>query len=52
MESVRLDLLAGDLAELYKLRVAASRVIFQVLRDERIIVVHAAGHRSESYRKC
>lgn len=41
----------GDLAGLYKIRVGDYRVIYQILHDEQVIVIHRVGHRSEIYRK-
>jgi len=51
LDAIRLEALTGDLAELYKLRVGDYRVIYEVLREERTIVIHAIGHRREIYRK-
>ena len=51
LERIRLEALSGDLAGLYKLRVGDYRVIYQILREERTILIHAIGHRSEIYRK-
>ena len=49
--SVRLDTLTGDLAGLYKFRVGDYRVIFEVVWEKKILVIHAIGHRREIYRK-
>jgi mRNA interferase RelE/StbE len=51
LDSVVPEALAGNLAGLYKLRVGDYRVIYETLRQEETIVVHAIGHRSEIYRK-
>ena len=51
LDAIRLEALTGDFAELYKLRVGDYRVIYEVLREERTIVIHAIGHRREIYRK-
>lgn len=51
LETVRLEALTADLAGLYKLRVGDYRVVYEVLRSERTILIHAIGHRSEIYRK-
>jgi mRNA interferase RelE/StbE len=42
--------LTGSLTDLYKLRVGDYRVIYEVIRSESLIVVHAIGHRREIYR--
>jgi len=49
-DSIRPQPLTGQLSELYKLRVGDYRVIYEVLRGERTIVIHAIGHRREIYR--
>jgi len=38
-----------DLAGLYKRRVGSYRIIYQVLRDDRVLVVHRIGHRRDVY---
>jgi mRNA interferase RelE/StbE len=50
LDSIQLQALTGSLSDLYKLRAGDYRVFYQVLRSERIIVVHAIGHRREIYR--
>lgn len=50
-ESIRPEPLVGDLATLNKLRVGDYRVIYEVLADERMLVIHAVGHRREIYRQ-
>jgi mRNA interferase RelE/StbE len=42
--------LKGNLAGLYKLRVGDYRIIYEILHDERVIVIHLVGHRREVYR--
>jgi len=51
LEAVRLETLSGDLAGLYKLRVGDYRVLYEILREERTILIHAIGHRRDIYRK-
>jgi len=51
LDAIRLEALTGDFAELYKLCEGDYRVIYEVLREERTIVIHAIGHRREIYRK-
>ena len=51
LDDVKLVALTGDLAGLYKLRVGDYRVIYELLHDERTIVVHLVGHRREIYRR-
>ncbi len=49
--AVRLVALSGSLAGLYKLRVGDYRVIYELLPDEQILIVHVIGHRRDIYRK-
>jgi mRNA interferase RelE/StbE len=51
LDDIRPEPYKGDLAGLYKFRVGDYRVIFQILHDEKVIVIHQVGHRSEIYRK-
>ena len=51
MESTKLYPLKGELSGLYKLREGSRRIIFEILRSERIIIVHAIGHRRDIYRR-
>ena len=51
LDSTKLYPLKGDLAGLYKLREGSYRIFFEILKTERIIMVHAIGHRSNIYRK-
>ncbi len=51
IENIRPEALTGDLAGLYKLRVGDYRVVYEILRDQHLIVIHFVGHRREVYRK-
>jgi mRNA interferase RelE/StbE len=51
LEAVDREALTDDLVGLYKLRVGDFRVIYEILHDERLIVIHAIGHRRDIYRK-
>ena len=51
VDEIRLEPLKGELAGLYKLRVGDYRVIYEILHEERTIVIHAVGHRREIYRR-
>jgi mRNA interferase RelE/StbE len=42
--------LSGELSDFYKLRVGDYRVIYEILSAERILIIHAVGHRREIYR--
>lgn len=47
---IRRERLTGDLADFYKLRVGAYRVLYQVIEEERLIMIHQIGHRRDIYR--
>ncbi|MBP7686365.1 MAG: type II toxin-antitoxin system RelE/ParE family toxin [Thermoflexales bacterium] len=51
LASLRPEALTGDLTGLYKFRVGDYRILYELLEDERTIVVHQIGHRREVYRK-
>lgn len=51
LDAIRPEELIGDFVGCYKLRVGDYRVIYEVLRDEATIVIHAIGHRREIYRR-
>lgn len=50
LDSIQPQPLTGQFSDLYKLRVGDYRVIYEILRGERTIVIHAIGHRREIYR--
>jgi len=50
-EATRPEPLGGSLSGFYKLRVGDFRVIYELLRAEQTLMVHAIGHRREIYRK-
>jgi len=51
LDSTKLYPLKGDLAGLYKLREGQYRIFYELLLTERIILVHAIGHRREVYKR-
>ncbi len=51
LDDIRPELYKGDLAGLYKFRIGDYRVIYEILHDEKIIVIHQVEHRSEVYRR-
>ena len=50
LDNIQRERLTGDLSEFYKFRVGAYRVLYQVLEDEGVLVIHQIGHRREIYR--
>jgi mRNA interferase RelE/StbE len=51
LPAVRLFPLRGDLAGLYKIREGPYRIIFEIVRSENLIIVHAIGHRRDVYKR-
>lgn len=51
IDDVPLQALKGSLRGLFKLREGDYRIIFQPLRKEGLIIIHAIGHRGQVYRK-
>jgi len=43
--------LSGNFAGFYKLRVGDYRVIYEIIQEKQIIVVHLIGHRRDVYEK-
>ena len=50
IESIKPLPLTGDFSDLYKFRIGDYRVIYEILRGEQTLVIHAVGHRREVYR--
>lgn len=50
LDAIQPEALKGQLSDLYKRRVGDYRLFYQVLRNERVIIVVAIGHRREVYR--
>ena len=51
LDDIQPEPLRGDLIGLHKLRVADYRVIYEIVHNEKTIIIHAVGHRREIYRK-
>jgi mRNA interferase RelE/StbE len=50
-DTVTPEPLTGELSGLYKFRVGDYRILYEILHDEQILVIHAIGHRREIYRR-
>ena len=50
LDSISPEPLKGRLRGLYKLRQGDYRVAYEILRAERVIIVHLIGHRREIYK--
>jgi mRNA interferase RelE/StbE len=51
LDSAKLYPLKGKLSGLYKIREGPYRIIFEVLHNEQMIVIHSIGHRREIYKR-
>ena len=51
LDDLKPEALTGDLSGFYKLRAGDHRILYEVLRDEKTIVIHVIGHRREVYRR-
>jgi len=43
--------LSGPLADLYKFRVGDFRVLYDILREDQVLVIHRIRHRREVYQE-
>ena len=50
-QAMKLEPLTGELTGLFKARVGDYRVIYELLHDEHLLIIHAIGHRRDIYRK-
>lgn len=50
LDSINPEALKGRLQGLYKLREGDHRIAYEILRGERLIIVHLIGHRREIYK--
>jgi mRNA interferase RelE/StbE len=51
LKDVSPEALTGHLQGLFKLRVGDYRVVYQLLHEEQVIMIHMIGHRRAIYRK-
>jgi mRNA interferase RelE/StbE len=50
LDDINPEPLKGDLRGLYKLREGDYRIVYEIIRAERVIMVHLIGHRREIYK--
>ena len=50
-EPLKAKRLRGELGGLFSLRVGQMRVVYEVAREEQVIVVHGIGPRGDVYKK-
>jgi mRNA interferase RelE/StbE len=51
LEHIKPEPLVGPLGDLFKLRARDYRVLYDVLSEDRIILIHRVRHRREVYRE-
>ncbi len=51
LEQIAPERLSGPLTDLYKLRVGDYRVLYDIVRGERVLLIHRIRHRREVYRE-
>jgi mRNA interferase RelE/StbE len=51
LDSTTPEALTGNLAGLFKLRAGDYRVLYEIIRSERKIIIHSVGHRRDVYRR-
>jgi mRNA interferase RelE/StbE len=49
LDDIKPEVLEGDLAGFFKLRVGDYRIVYEILHSEQMIVIHLVGHRREIY---
>lgn len=50
-ERITPEPLSGPLADLYKFRVGDYRVLYDILREERVLLIYRVRHRREVYNE-
>ncbi len=50
-ESITPEPLSGPLADLYKFRVGDYRVLYDMLREDQVLLIHRVRHRREVYKE-
>ena len=51
LEHINPTPLKGQLSDFYKFRTGDYRVLYEILHDEKEVVIHLIGHRKDIYRK-
>lgn len=50
LDRIKPESLQANLIGLFKLRAGNYRIIYEIIHNEQIILIHAIGHRREIYR--
>ena len=51
VEKIKPKSLKGEFAGLYKLREGDYRILYEIIRKEKVVAIHSVGHRKEIYKK-
>jgi mRNA interferase RelE/StbE len=51
LADANIEALTGEFEGLFKLRVGDYRVVYELIHEEQLIMIHTIGHRREIYRK-
>ena len=51
LDNAKPKALKGELTGLCKLREGDYRIIYEIVRKEKVIIIHSIGHRREIYQK-
>lgn len=51
LDDTSIKALKGDLAGLYKLREGDYRIIYEIIHNEKNVIIHSIGHRRDVYQK-
>lgn len=51
IDLVSREALTGQFAGLLKFRVGDYRVLYEIIEEEQVLIVHVVGHRREVYRR-
>ena len=50
LENTKLEALTADFSGVFKLRVGDYRIIFEIIHDEELIIIHLIEHRRTIYK--
>lgn len=51
LDSIPPQPLSANLSGFYKLRVGDYRVIYEIIEEEQVIIIHLIGHRKDIYKQ-
>ena len=50
LDEIHPEALKGTLSDFFKLRIGDYRVVYEIIKVERRVIIHCIGHRREIYR--